>query len=54
MIHGEQEEISVGTGIVVGLKRHTVVHDALVLSFYLALPDQSQWQLSFLWEEIRC
>ena len=54
MIHGEQEEMSVGTGILVGLKRHTVVHDALAPSFYLALPDQSQWQLSFLRKETRC
>ena len=52
MIHGEQKEINVGTGILVGSKRHTVVHGALAPSFYLALLDQSQWQLSILRKEI--
>lgn len=33
-----------GINMVMGLKRHTVVHDALAPSFYLALPDQIQWQ----------
>ncbi len=37
-----------GNAMGTGLRIHTVVHAALAPSFYLAQPDQIQWQASFL------